>query len=172
MERFLKRLLSCLTLLLIQILLLNKICIMGSIIPFVYFMLVLILDSDVSPAQRMIWGFAMGFVVDIFMNTMGLQAATMTLLAYAQRDILRLFASFDRRDRLKPGIVSMGTRYFVFYLIVGSLVFNLVYYLFVTSLNDGWRYLLVEILLGTVMSVFMMLVIEYLFRRNIRRRLR
>ncbi|MBO4499604.1 MAG: rod shape-determining protein MreD [Bacteroidaceae bacterium] len=172
MEKFFKRLTACLLLLFVQILLLNRLIIMGHIVPFAYFMLVLILDSDVSSSKRMIWGFAMGLVVDVFMNTPGLQASVMTLLAYIQRYLLRLFVSFDRRDRLEPGVVSMGMRYYSFYLILGSFVFNSGYYLLVTSLNDGWKYLLVEVLLGTAISVLMMLVFEYLFRRNIRRRLR
>lgn len=172
MAGFLRRLLYAVLLIAVQVLLLDRICLLGYSTPFLYILFVLILDSDVSPVQRMLWGFCMGLSVDVFMNTPGVQAASLTLLSYLQPSLLRLEVTFDRRDHINPGVVSMGWRAYSIYLIVGTLVFMTVCSLLGTLISAGPVAILVRILLSTVMTVLLMLAVELVFRKNQRRRFR
>ena len=167
-----KRLLWCVCLLAVQILLLNRISLLGCATPCIYIILVLLLDSNVSPSQRMLWGFCMGLVADIFTNTPGLQAASLTVLAYAEPALLKLFISVDRRAQINPGNVSMGWFPFVWYVLTGSLLFHSVKSILNMHVGNNWWFCLLGIVLSTVMTTLLISVIEILFRRNQRRRFR
>ena len=169
---FLKRLGICMALMLLQIFLLDRICILGYVTPFIYIYLILILDSDVGPVQRMLWGFAMGLLADIFTDTPGVQAAALTLLAYVQPYILRLFVTFDRRTRLNPGMVSMGIGPCSLYYIAGSFVFNLVRGLLSISPAVGLLMFCAEVILCSLLTYLLMFVMEWLLRRRRRKHYR
>lgn len=169
MSVFLKRLGICIALMLLQIFALDRICILGYVTPYIYIYLVLILDSDVGPARRMLWGFAMGLVADVFTDTPGVQAAALTLTAYLQPYMLRLFITFDRRTRLNPGIVSMGAGPCSLYFIAGSFVFNLARGLLSISPATGLLMFCVEVVICSLLSYILMFVTEWLLRRRRRK---
>ena len=159
-------------LMLLQIFLLDRICILGYVTPFIYIYLILILDSDVGPVQRMLWGFAMGLLADVFTDTPGVQAAALTLMAYLQPYILRLFVTFDRRTRLNPGMVSMGIGPCSLYYFSGSLVFNLARGLLSVSPAVGWLMFCEEVILCSLLTYLVMFLIELLLCRRRRKHYR
>lgn len=169
MAVFLRRLWWCVALLLLQILLLDRVNLWGIVTPLAFFYPILIMDSDVSPASRMLWGFAIGLVADIFVNTPGVQAASLSLLAYAQPFILKLYISFDRRENINPGIASMTFGSYMLYVVTGSLLFNFLTTLFGTSTTLGLLSILLKIVLGTVMSSVIFMLIELTVRTKRRK---
>ena len=171
MAVFLKRLLVCLALLAVQILLLDRICLFHCVIPYIYFWFILLLDSDISPYQRMLWGFFMGLAADIFLNTPGVQAASLTLTAYVQPFLLKLFVTYEHKDRINPGAVTMSWGPYTLYLISSALVFHTAVTLLSLSVIEP-GILLLRILVGTALSVLMILLVEILTRRKQRRRFR
>lgn len=159
-------------LLLLQILLLDRLVLLGTVTPMIYILFILILDTDMSPVQRMVWGVCAGLANDVFMNTLGINAASMTLLAYLQPPMLRLFVTYERRDNINPGIVSMGLRGYVLYVSLGSLLFSTVYILLRTVALDSLLMLVLRILASAAISVVLILAVEFLFRKNQRRHFR
>ena len=166
---FLRRLCWCVSLLLLQILLLDRICLFHLVTPVVIMYFVLILDSDISPAQRMLWGFAMGLVSDLFVNTPGVQASSLTLLAYLQPSILRLYVTFDRRTKFEPGLALMDFGPYVLYLTTGALLFNCAAVLLRTSSSSPIMEIVLRIADGTVLSLILMVLIELLMREKRRK---
>lgn len=167
---FFRRLLCCVVLLAAQILILNRISLFGCAAPSIYILLVLLLDSNVSPAQRMLWAFFMGLTIDIFTNTPGMQAASLLLVAFAEPAILKLFISVDRRAHINPGVVSMGWMPYILYVLINSLIFHAMKALLNMHTGNDLRMLLVGVGLSTVTTTILVLLIELLFRRNQRRR--
>lgn len=164
MQLFLKRLLYAISLLLLQILLLDRFPLFGYVTPMICLYLILILDSNVSPAQRMLWGFCMGIISDVFVNTPGVQAASLTLLAAVQPALLRMLFTFDRRDIINPGLMFLGAKVYLPYLIIGSLLFNLVACLLRIPAGTDIMTLLTSIGLGTSASFLCMILFELVFR--------
>lgn len=168
--KFLRRLLAAVLLVLLQVLLLNRINIAGYVTPFLFIYFILILDSSVSPIERMIWGFCIGLVVDVFSSTPGMHAASTTLMAYAQPSLLRLFFVFDRRDRINPGFESMGVRPFLSYIFFGTLLHHAVFFMLKTFSFAQPLALLLTVLFSTLFTVLLMVLTELLLRRKRRRR--
>lgn len=170
MAEFLKRLGICIALLLLQVFALNRISLFGLATPYVYIYLILILDSDVEPVGRMLWGFVMGLTADIFMNTPGVQAAALTLTAYLQPYILGLFVTLERGIRVNPGAVSLGAGRCSLYFIAVSFVFSLACGLLSISAGAGLLMFFEEVILCSLLSFIPMFVIELLLRGKKRKR--
>ena len=106
----------------LQVLVLNHINIGGYATPFVYIYVLLKFGYECSRNERMLWGFAIGLLVDLFSATPGMNASAMVLLGFLQPLILRLFASRDVTDNLTPSMRTMGVAAFAKYLVACILI--------------------------------------------------
>ena len=101
----------------IQVLILNKIHILGYATPFLYIYFILKFDSSVSRNGLLLWAFLLGLCVDIFSNTPGINAAATVFLAFIRPLYLRLFTPRDSQDAMVPSIRSMGSSLYIKYLL-------------------------------------------------------
>ncbi|MBR4845348.1 MAG: rod shape-determining protein MreD [Bacteroidaceae bacterium] len=119
---FIKRF-SCFWLLvLLQAFILNNINFFGYATPFLYVYLILTFNANMSRYSLLFWGFFLGLAVDIFSNTLGINAISTTLLAFVRPTLLTLFASRDSADDFTPSIHSMGLAPFIRYVSVAILI--------------------------------------------------
>ena len=82
----------------LQVLVFNHIHIAGyaTPLPCVYFLL--ILPSDTPRSALLMWGFALGFIVDTFTNTPGMAAAALTFIGFIRPALLHFFSPRDKED--------------------------------------------------------------------------
>ncbi|KAA6320148.1 hypothetical protein EZS27_030042 [termite gut metagenome] len=103
------RLIWFITLILIQVLICNHICIGGYATPFLYIYFILKLDSSTSRNSLMFWAFSLGFIIDLFSNTLGMNTIAIVLLAFLRPFLLRLFVSRDNTGGIGiPSARTMG----------------------------------------------------------------
>lgn len=126
MKEVLHRLGWCIGLVLLQVLVLNHIHIGGYATPFLYIYVILKFHSEVSRNHILIWGFFLGLAVDMFSNTVGMNAAATVLLAFMQPLLLRFFTVRDNIEIFKPSAKAMGPAPFARYLITGVLIHHTV----------------------------------------------
>ncbi|MDE5800624.1 MAG: rod shape-determining protein MreD, partial [Paramuribaculum sp.] len=96
-------------LIVLQALVFNHICLFGYAVPFVFIYGLLRLPLSLSKERAFTIGFLTGSILDIFSDTMGLNALCCTLLMALRRPIARLYLPRDE-DLLEliPGIKSYG----------------------------------------------------------------
>ena len=94
--------------LLVQVVLLQHIHLFGVATPFLYVYFVLQFSRNLPKWSTLLWGFAMGLLVDIFANTPGVAAASLTLLTAIQPYYFGLFVSHDAPEDLRPSLKTMG----------------------------------------------------------------
>ena len=87
---FLHRLIAFIILALVQGLVLNHVHLFDVATPMVYVFFVLTFRRNSFRAGMLIWSFLLGLIVDIFSNTPGVGAASMTLMAFIQPYLLFL----------------------------------------------------------------------------------
>ncbi|MBP6065977.1 rod shape-determining protein MreD [Bacteroides sp.] len=109
-------------LMLLQVLLLNHIHIAGYATPFLYVYFILKFASNTSRNELMLWGFFLGFFIDIFSNTPGMNAAATTFMAFSLPYLLRLFMPRDLLDGIVPSFKSMGVFPFFKYMLAAVFV--------------------------------------------------
>ena len=109
--------------LVVQALLLNNIHLFGCSTPLLYVYVILMARRDFPRWGLLLFGFLLGLGVDMFSNTPGVGACSMTLLAFVQPMLMKLFLPRDSADDFQPGIPSLGLMKFVYFSFIYSLVF-------------------------------------------------
>lgn len=125
----LKRLVQLLVLLAVQVLFMNHIHFMGYGTPLVYVALLLYMPSSWGRTASLAWGFVLGFLVDIFSNTPGMSAASMTMAAFFQPVLLKAFLPKDALEDMTPNYHTMGVWNHLRYLTLILLIHHLTYFM-------------------------------------------
>ena len=94
------------TLIVLQVLIFNQISIFGFATPFLYIYFLLKLPIGRNVYYVIIAGFLLGFIIDIFLNTPGINAAAATLIAAFRHLLLRLFFTKDETEEYIPSIYT------------------------------------------------------------------
>lgn len=125
-----------LCLLAMQILVFNHVHILGYATPLVLAYFILVLPLNTARWARLLWGFGLGLVQDIFAGTPGMMAATLTLIGLIQPPLFNLLSGVDdvgdREASLSPSIAALGRWPFLRYVGVGLLIQCVVFYLIET----------------------------------------
>ena len=162
MERIFTRIAWFVGLALVQVLLLNKICLFDLATPFIYIYFVLALDKDIDRNALMIMAFTLGLAVDVFSNTPGVNAAASVFVAFMRPGLLRLFSPRDEYENFEPGIYTLGVWAFVRYVVVATLLHHTVLFFLEAFSFANAGYLLLRILCSTLLTVMMIMTLEFL----------
>lgn len=149
-------------LLLLQVLLFNNLHLFGLCTPCVYVLFLIALPTTLPRWAELLIGFTAGLILDIFCNTLGVQMVACTLLAYMRP--LLISNTIQDNDRLigTPDSKSLG--WFTYFRIVTILVVvhhTVMFSLIAFSLHNWWL-TLIEILLSSVISIALILGIDFL----------
>ncbi len=163
---YLKEFLLFVLLILTQVLLLNRISLFGIATPVLYIYFLLKLPMGRSPYYVIISGFLLGLIIDIFLNTPGMNATATTIIATFRKPILLLFYGRDIHDEYVPSIhadASPFIRYTIFIVLIHiSLLFFIESFTLFNLMNT-----LIRIAVSFVISTPIILALDSLtFRKK------
>lgn len=161
MERILSRIAWFVGLVLVQVLMLNNICLFGLATPFIYIYFLLVLDKDTDRNALMVMAFLLGLTVDVFSNTPGVNAGASVLVAFMRPGLLRLFSPRDEYENFEPGIYTLGVWAFVRYAIIMALLHHAALFLLESFSFADMGYLSLRILCSTLLTVMLVMAIEF-----------
>ena len=147
-----------------QVLLVNHIRLGGYVHPYIYLICVMLLPLNTQGWQLLLSGFGIGLVIDLFMGTLGMHAGATTLMAFCRPAIVRIVSGSQKLEmNREPNINQLGFPWFLRYTFVMVLVHNFTYFML-----EGFSFHLVgqallRILISVPVSVFLIIVIMYLF---------
>lgn len=148
-------------LVLVQSLLLNNICLFGLATPFVYIYFLLVMDRDADRNALMATAFLLGLAVDVFSNTPGVNAGASVLVAFMRPGLLRLFSPRDEYENFEPGIYTLGIWAFVRYATIVTLLHHTALFLLEAFSFANIGYLSLRILCSTLLTVMLVMAIEF-----------
>ena len=150
-----------------QVLLINHIRLGGYVHPYIYLIFVMLLPLNTPGWQLLLSGFGIGLVIDLFMGTLGMHAGATTLMAFCRPAIIRIVSGSQKLEmNREPNINQVGFPWFLRYTFVMVLVHNFTYFML-----EGFSFHLVgqallRILISVPVSVFLIIVVMYLFSRD------
>lgn len=159
---FLKGILLFVVLLLVQALVLNHIHLFGVATPLLYVYIVLLFRRNYPRWAILVWCFVMGLGVDIFSNTPGVAAASMTLMGLLQPFLLLPFINRDTPDDLLPSIRTLGLGKFASYTLIVVFIYCLVFFTLETFNFFNWLLWFEYVGASTVLTTVLVLVIDNL----------
>ncbi len=127
-EDFLRKLLLFVVLCLVQVLVLNHIHLFGCAMPLLCIYFPITIQRNYPRWASLLWGFSLGLLLDIFANTPGVAAASMTLMTFVQPYLLAPFLPREAAEDFKPTITSLGFGVYTVYAGLICLVYTLVFF--------------------------------------------
>lgn len=170
MNIYLKNFFRFCIILLIQVLLLNKITLrwwsqpagFPIFIPYLYPLFILLLPFETPVWLLLILGFATGLTMDSFMNTAGMHAFALVLVAYLRTNVLNALMpkNLSEYPNQAPGVKTMGWMPFLVYSGFLILLHHAVFFTVELWSLSNVGYLLLKIVASGVTS--MLFIIAYL----------
>ena len=146
--------------LVVQALLLNNIHLFGCSTPLLYVYVMLMARRDFPRWGLLLFGFLLGLGVDMFSNTPGVGACSMTLLAFVQPMLMKLFLPRDSADDFQPGIPSLGLMKFVYFSFISIFLYSLVFFTLEMFNFFNWTLWALSVGGSTLLTLLLVIVID------------
>ena len=151
-------------LLFLQVLVINHIQISSMVTPYIYVLAILMLPFNTPRWLLLVSAFVLGFFMDVFSGTMGLNMAATVLVAFIRPALLNLI-SFGRdvNNDDSPNMRSLGADWFISYALIMVLVHHsAVFFLEIFRWNELGPTLL-RILYSSVATMVLVVLSQLLF---------
>lgn len=147
-------------LVLLQVVVLNSISFLSYAIPLVYIYFIIKLPVRTSNNLTLLLGFLLGFTIDIFCSTPGINAAATTFAAFLRKPIMSIFFMPDEYLETEPAISTLGLAVFLKYSIFMIFV-HIVALVSIESFSYfNIKLILFRILASTLLSTILILGFE------------
>ncbi|SFK65059.1 rod shape-determining protein MreD [Proteiniphilum acetatigenes] len=153
-------------LILLQTLLLNRISLFGIATPVLYIYFLLKLPVGRNLYYVITSAFLMGLIIDIFLNTPGMNAAAITIVAALRKNILGLFFEREGYDDFVPGINTAAGPFVRFTIFMVLLHLTLLFFIESFTLFN-LKNTLLRIATSSVITIPLIIALDSLmFRRK------
>ena len=152
-------------LILLQVLVLNRINLFGYATPILYSYFLLKLPVGRNVFYIIISAFVMGLSIDIFLNTPGMNAAAITIVAAFQRNIRNLFFDRNEYEEFVPGIYTSAKSFVRFTIFIVTLHITLLFFIESFTLFNLTNTLL-RIVSSTAVSILLIIAMDSLIYKE------
>ena len=150
-------------LVLVQALLLGDIHLLGVATPLLYVYFVVQTPRNTPRWLIMVSSFLVGLIVDIFSSTLGMAAASMTLLAFVQPAILELYLHNADDKNFSPSVHTMGTEKYTAYVLFLTAIYCLSFFTLEAFSVKHWGIWFFSVLGSIFITVFPVVILSLVF---------
>jgi hypothetical protein len=146
-----------------QVLILNHINLSGYINPYLYVYFILLLPFDTPKWMLLIVAFLLGLCVDIFTNTIGLNAAACVMMAFARPFVITAISSGPESllgDT--PSLRNQGIKWFLYYAVILVLIHHFTFFFLEIFRFNEFPATVVRVLLSSAFTLVLVFLGEYL----------
>lgn len=176
MSTLVKNIIRFCIILLIQVLILNTIVLQWwaqptgfpIFIPYLYPLFLLLLPFETPVVLLLFAGFFSGIAIDSFMNTAGMHAFAMVLIAYFRTNVLNALMpkNLSEYRGQTPSVKNMGWMPFIIYIAFLIVMHHAAFFILELWSMSNIGYLLLKIFASSITSVSLILVYVLLFTRQ------
>ena len=157
-------------LVLLQVLVINHIRLGGYVHPYIYLIFIMLLPFNTPKWQLLVLGFVLGLTVDLFTGTPGLHAGATTLMAFCRPSIIKLVTGNQKFENItEPNLGQLGGIWFLRYVLCMVLIHHFALFLLESFSFRLIGQVLLRLLLSVPVSVFLNMMILYIFKREKKR---
>lgn len=153
-------------LVLFQVLLLNRMNLFGVAAPILYVYFLLKLPMGRNMFYVIISGFLLGLVIDIFLNTPGMNAAATTIVAALRKPVMDVCFSREEYDNFVPGIHSAAGAFIRFAVFMVLLHLTLLFFIESFSFFNVTKTLLRIVASSSVTLVLIITLDSLMYKRK------
>jgi hypothetical protein len=149
---------------LVQILFLKNLAVFGHAFGFLYLLGLLILPSTIRTIPLMLIGFCLGFILDVFFETIGMHTAAATLFAFLKPIWLKAASptgGFDEAE--EPSLGQIGFGRYISYAFPLLFVYSLAFFIADQWGTGGFFGVLSKSFFSALFTLMLTLVVQLLF---------
>ena len=147
----------------LQVLLLKNLVLFNTGFCFLYVAFILLLPIETNPLLLMLIGFAIGFMIDIFYNSLGLHALTMVFVAYLRNYWLGAITPQGGYDAgILPNVNSQGLQWFLVYTMPLVFLHHLTLFLVESAGFVLFWYSMLKTITSLMFTMTLIIVLQYL----------
>ncbi|MBN1987932.1 MAG: rod shape-determining protein MreD [Bacteroidales bacterium] len=155
------------TLVAVQLLVLNNIQFSGYVNPFVYVLFILLLPYKISGWALLLLAFVTGLSIDAFNNTIGMHSSATLFMAFIRPYVLSRFASRENSDRTGiPNLANNGINWFIQYTILMVFIHHFALFYLEAFSFSHFFVTLGRTLLSTLFSSAVIILSQFFVFRN------
>ena len=143
-----------------QVLILNHIHLFDVAIPLLYVYFTITFHRGTPKWMILLWSFVLGLAIDVFSNTPGLAAGSLTLIAAIQPYLLELFVPRDSAENLEVSISTLGIGKFILFSVILLVVYFMVVFALEAFSFYNWQHWLVCAGASSLLTFALMIAIE------------
>jgi hypothetical protein len=154
------------SLVLVQVLIFNQVQFSGFFNPYIYVLFVLLLPLSTPRYLMLISAFLLGFVIDVFSNSLGVHSAATVFVAYVRPLVIRLISNREDDRSDYPGLNQNKLSWFINYTFIvvfihHAILFYLEVYTFANFFNTLYR-----VILSSLFSIIVIVLSQFLVFRD------
>ena len=154
-------------LIIVQIFLLNNVQFSGLLNPYLYVYFLIVLPVDFPPNIGLLVAFAMGIIIDMFSQTMGMHTISAVFLAYARPYILRYMAPRDGYEFSRNvSIKQMGWLWFLTFSGLMVFLHHFVLFFIESFRMSGLGYTMLKAVGSSLLTLTLIIIVQLLFTRS------
>ena len=170
MNKTVLQIIRFIVLVLLQVLVINHIRLGGYVHPYIYLIFIMLLPFSTPKWQLLILGFALGLTIDLFTGTPGLHAGATTLMAFCRPSIIKLVSGNQKFENItEPNLGQLGGIWFFRYAICMVLIHHFALFFLESFSFSLMGQVLLRILLSVPVSIFLIMMILFIFKTEKRR---
>ena len=149
--------------LLLQVALLKSFVLFNTAFCFLYVAFILFLPIEINTLALMLIGFALGFMVDIFYDSLGLHASTLVLIAYLRNYWLSVISPQGGYDAgTGPTLAVNGVQWFLVYTLPLIFLHHFVLFFVEAGGFSVFWYTMLKVIGSLLFTMTVIIVIQYL----------
>ena len=157
-------------LVLLQVLVINHIRLGGYVHPYIYVIFIMLLPFSMPKWQILVLGFVTGLTIDLFTGTPGLHAGATTLMAFCRPAIISLISGNQKFENIyEPNLCQLDGMWFFRYVLCLVLIHHFTLFFLESFSIRLIGQVLLRILLSVPVSVFLIMMIMYIFKTEKKR---
>lgn len=131
---------------------------------YIYVAFLLLLPFGTGKLTQLFLGFATGLAVDVFYDSLGINAAASVFMMYIRPYWLNMVASREMEDNVyNPGLRNIGFEAFIAYIFPLIFIHHSTLFFLDAGGFHMFFYVLLKIILSTLMTGSLIIVLQYLF---------
>jgi hypothetical protein len=148
----------------VQILFLKNLALFGVAFLFIYLLGILILPISIKTTPLLLIAFGLGFVIDIFYETIGMHTAAATLLAFIRSLWLRTISpTGGYMDVEEPSLNEMGLVWFLTYSFPLVFIYSVAFFTADQWGTSGFFGVLNKSLFSSILTCLLAILVQLLF---------
>lgn len=153
-------------LVLIQVIIMNQIQFNGYVNPYIYILFVMLLPLKIPRYAELLLAFAIGLVIDIFSDTLGVHSFATVFIGFVRPFVLKAISIGEEIKTDYPGMKQNSILWFLYYTSIIVFIHHFIlFYLEVFSFTNFFVTLL-RVFISWFFSVLMIVLSQFLIFRE------